>query len=51
MADDLGKSWIYHATVCPSGCKPNPGVKLWFPLKLYDGGLGLILNDVPGVKL
>ena len=29
------KSWIYlgcHATVCMPGCRPNHGLKLWFPL-------------------
>ena len=39
-----------HATVCMSGCKPNHGLYLWFPLLLYDGGSGLRLNDGADVK-
>ena len=41
----------YHATVYMLGCKPIHVLKLWFPLKLHDGGSGLRLNDGPDVKL
>ena len=37
-------------TVYMSGCKPNHGLQLWFPLELHDGGTGLRLNDGPDVK-